>query len=37
MSPLVVAYGMGVDSTAMLVGMAARGERPDLVVFAEHG
>jgi len=36
-APLVVAYGMGVDSTAMLVGMAARGERPDLILFADTG
>lgn len=35
--PLIVAYGMGVDSTAMLVGMAARGERPDLILFADTG
>lgn len=35
--PVVVAYGMGVDSTAMLVGMAARGERPDLILFADTG
>lgn len=37
MNPLVVAYGMGVDSTAMLVGMAERGERPDLILFADTG
>lgn len=35
--PLVVAYGMGVDSTAMLVGMQQRGERPDLILFADTG
>lgn len=35
--PLAVAYGMGVDSTAMLVGMAARGIRPDLILFADVG
>ena len=35
--PLVVAYGMGVDSTAMLVGMHQRGVRPDLVLFADTG
>ena len=29
--PLVVAYGMGVDSTAMLVGLRQRGIRPDLI------
>lgn len=36
-APLVVAYGMGVDSTAMLVGMAQRGETPDLILFADTG
>lgn len=36
-TPLVVAYGAGVDSTAMLVGMAARGEYPDLILFADTG
>lgn len=36
-SPLVVAYGMGVDSTAVLVGLAQRGERPDLILFADTG
>lgn len=36
-SPLVVAYGAGVDSTAVLVGMAARGIRPDLILFADTG
>jgi hypothetical protein len=35
--PLVVAYGMGVDSTAMLVGMRRRGIRPDLILFADTG
>jgi hypothetical protein len=35
--PLVVAYGMGVDSTAMLCGMADRGIRPDLILFANVG
>jgi hypothetical protein len=35
--PLVVAYGMGVDSTAMLVGLHQRGERPDLILFADTG
>jgi hypothetical protein len=37
MTTTVVAYGMGVDSTAVLVGMHARGERPDLVLFADTG
>jgi hypothetical protein len=35
--PLVVAYGMGVDSTAMLIGLAQRGVRPDLILFADTG
>lgn len=36
-NPLVVAYGVGVDSTAMLVGMAALGQRPDLILTADTG
>lgn len=35
--PLVVSYGMGVDSTAMLVGFADRGIVPDLILFADTG
>jgi hypothetical protein len=35
--PLVVAYGLGVDSTAMLVGLYLRGFRPDAILFAEVG
>jgi hypothetical protein len=35
--PLIVNYGMGVDSTAMLIGMHQRGEHPDLVIFADTG
>lgn len=35
--PLTVAYGLGVDSTAMLVGMHQRGIRPDLILFADTG
>lgn len=35
--PLVVAYGAGVDSTAMLVGMHRLGIRPDLILFADTG
>jgi 3'-phosphoadenosine 5'-phosphosulfate sulfotransferase (PAPS reductase)/FAD synthetase len=35
--PLVVAYGLGVDSTAMLVELAVRGLRPDLILFADTG
>ncbi len=36
-TPIVVAYGMGVDSTAMLVGMHQRGIRPDKILFADTG
>jgi hypothetical protein len=35
--PLVVAYGLGVDSTALLVELARRGIRPDLILFADTG
>ena len=35
--PLVVADGLGVNSTAMLVGMHHRGIRPDLILFADTG
>ncbi len=35
--PLVVAYGLGVDSTAMLVEFANRGIKPDLILFADTG
>ena len=35
--PLVVAYGMGVNSTAMLVEFARRRIRPDLILFADTG
>lgn len=41
--PLVVSYGLGVDSTAMLVNMIRRTEtgedeyRPDLILFADVG
>lgn len=34
---LKVSYGMGVDSTAMLVGMHQRGIRPDIIMFADTG
>jgi len=33
----VVAYGGGTNSTALLVGMWERGERPDLILFADTG
>jgi hypothetical protein len=36
-NPVMVAYGAGTNSTAMLVGMAERGERPDLIIFADTG
>ena len=36
-SPLVVSYGGGVNSTAMLIGMQQRGIRPDLILFADTG
>src|SRR5438270_2775296 len=35
--PLVVAYGLGVNSTALLVEFVARGIRPDLILFADTG
>src|SRR5437660_3516000 len=34
---LVVAYGLGVDSTAMLIEFARLGIRPDLILFADTG
>jgi hypothetical protein len=36
-APLVVAYGMGVDSTGMLVGFVQKGIRPDAILFANVG
>lgn len=35
--PLVVAYRLGVDSTAMLIGLHQRDQRPDLILFADTG
>jgi hypothetical protein len=35
--PLVVSYGVGMDSTALLVAMQQRGIRPDLILFADPG
>jgi hypothetical protein len=35
--PLVVAWGGGVNSTAVLVGLAQIGVRPDLILFADTG
>lgn len=36
-TPLVVSYGAGVDSTAMLVAMRQRDIVPDLILFADPG
>ena len=36
-SVLGVSYGMGVDSTAMLVGLVKSGIRPDFILFADVG
>jgi 3'-phosphoadenosine 5'-phosphosulfate sulfotransferase (PAPS reductase)/FAD synthetase len=33
----VVSFGGGVNSTAMLIGMILRGERPDAILFADTG
>jgi hypothetical protein len=35
--PLVVCYGAGVDSTALLIELARRQIRPDLILFADVG
>lgn len=35
--PVVLAYGMGVDSTAILIELEARGQAPDLVLTADTG
>lgn len=35
--PLLVAYGMGADSTALLIEMARRRIMPDAVIFADVG
>jgi hypothetical protein len=36
-APLIISYGMGVDSTALLVGLAGKGIRPDAILFADTG
>ena len=36
-SPVVAAWGMGLDSTAMIIEWVARGERLDLVLTADTG
>ncbi|WP_434406004.1 hypothetical protein [Sphingobium sp. DN12] len=35
--PVVLAYGIGVDSTALLLELHARGATPDLVLTADTG
>lgn len=35
--PIVVSYGMGTNSTALLIGMKERGMRPDLIMAADTG
>jgi hypothetical protein len=35
--PLVLAYGVGVDSTALLIGLRNRRITPDLILFADTG
>jgi 3'-phosphoadenosine 5'-phosphosulfate sulfotransferase (PAPS reductase)/FAD synthetase len=36
-APTVLAYGVGVDSTALLVELVAQGSAPDLVLTADTG
>ena len=36
-NPICLCYGVGVDSTAVLVGLHQRGIRPDLISFADTG
>jgi len=36
-APVVVSYGGGTNSTALLVGMQERDLRPDLILFADPG
>ena len=36
-SPVIAAWGAGVDSTAMIVELAERGEQIDMVLFADPG
>ena len=35
--PFFVAYGAGVNSTAMLIGLQEHGERPDRILFSDTG
>lgn len=37
LAPVVVAYGAGTNSVAMLLGLHERRERPDLILFANTG
>jgi len=37
MTKTVLSYGAGTNSTAMLVGLSERGERPDAILFADTG
>jgi hypothetical protein len=36
-NPLIVAFGGGINSTAMLIGMQQRQVKPDLILFADTG
>ena len=36
-APVVVSYGGGTNSTAMLIGMVERSEPVDLILFADTG
>lgn len=36
-SPIVVSYGGGTNSTAMLIAMVLKGIKPDLILFADTG
>jgi len=36
-APVVLNYGGGTNSTALLIGMGERDERPDLVIFSDTG
>ncbi len=37
LDPIIVAYGMGVDSTAMLIGLRDRRVRIEMILFADTG
>jgi hypothetical protein len=36
-APIIVNYGGGVDSTAMLIALVSSGIRPDIILFADTG